>query len=134
MPRRRLRCAGPTCPAARDRATGLHARHPSVLSCRPAARPPRATRRSLAPRHALSQAPVDQFALEGRRGFLSRYLEVLPGAIRFAGPAVELAERRVEQMIRSQGRVESGLVERTNARPRAFDLGDDNRPVEEVYR
>src|SRR5262249_47849605 len=86
-----------------------------------------------APRHALRQAPVDEFVVEGRVRFLPGRFEVPPGPLRVAGAAVEFAERRIEQVIVPQGRVPAGLVQRPDARVWAVDLGHDNRPGEQVH-
>src|SRR5262249_17608853 len=84
--------------------------------------------------HALRQAPVDEFAIEWGGRFLSGRFGVLPGAGHVAGAPVYPAGRRVEQVIVPQGRVLARLVQRANARPRTFDLSDDNRAVEQVHR
>ena len=70
----------------------------------------------------------------GRTGLPPGRFEVLPGAVKVAGAPVELAERGVEQVIVPQGGILAGFVQCANARVRTFDLGHDDRPVEQVHR
>jgi hypothetical protein len=55
-----------------------------------------AMRARLIPRHALRQALVDEFAIEGGSRFLSGRFKMLPGTGQVAGAAVEVAECRIE--------------------------------------
>ena len=80
----------------------------------------------------LGQSPLNELAIEGGVGFLPRRFEVLPGASEVAGATVEFAERGVEQVIMTQGRVVAGFVQRPNPRVRTFNLSHDDRAIEQI--
>jgi hypothetical protein len=112
------------CQALSLHQDGTH--FPNAIS----SRGPRTVRRL----HALRQAPVEEFVIERGSGFLPGRFEVLPGAGQVAGAAVEVAEGRVVQVIVPQRRIPACLLQHANARLRTFDLGHDDRAVEQVHR
>jgi hypothetical protein len=59
--------------------------------------------------------------------------EMLSGADKVPGAAVELAQRGVEEIVAPQRRISSGFVQCTNAGFRTLDLGHDDRAVEHVH-
>ena len=70
----------------------------------------------------------------GRASLLLGGFEVLPGLLEIARAPVELTERGVEEMIILEGLVPAGFFQGADARGGTFDLGDDDRPVEQVDR